>query len=89
MQKVTHMLRNCEWKFKCTRTWDSLLLAKPYIFEKIRYCPDCKENVRLVDNESSLFLALEQNQCVATPFDITNVKKHLDMTLLGSLKVRE
>jgi len=64
-----------------------LLLARPYVYEKIRYCPDCKENVRLVDNESSLFLAIEHNQCVAIPFDITNTKKQLEMPLMGSLKI--
>ena len=87
-KNITHLIRNCSWKFKCTRTWDSLLLAKPYVYEKIRYCPDCKENVRLVDNESSLFLAIEHNQCVAIPFDITNTKKQLNMPLLGSIKLK-
>jgi len=85
-KNITHLIRNCSWKFKCTKTWDSLLLAKPYVYEKIRYCPDCKENVRLVDNKSNLFLAIEHNQCVAIPFDITNTKKQLDKPLMGSLK---
>jgi len=86
--KVTHLIRNCSWKFKCNRTWDSLLLAKPYTFEGTRYCPDCKENVRLVKNESSLFLAIEHNRCVAIPFEITNAKKQLDKPILGSLKIQ-
>ena len=85
-KKVTHLIRNCSWKFKCTKTWDSLLPAKPYTFESTRYCPDCKENVRLVTSESSLFLAIEHNQCVAIPFEITNTQKMLDIPLLGSLK---
>jgi len=88
-KKVTHFIRNCSWKFKCTRTWDSLSQAKPYVFEKIRYCSDCKENVRLVESERSLFLAIEHNQCVAIPFDITNVHKQLNMPLIGSIKVNE
>ena len=87
-KNITHLIRNCSWKFKCTKTWDSLLLAKPYIYEKIRYCPDCKEDVRLVDNETSLFLAIEHNQCVAIPFNITNTKKQLDMPLMGSIKLK-
>ena len=86
-KQVTHFIRNCSWKFKCTRTWDSLLPAKSYAFESTRFCPDCKENVRLVENERSLFLAIEHNQCVAIPFDITNSKKQLDMPLVGSLKL--
>ena len=85
--KVTHLIRNCSWKFKCTRTWDSLLPAKSYTFERTRYCPDCKENVRLVNNEHSLFLAIEHNHCVAIPLEITGLKKQLDQPLLGSLKI--
>ena len=86
--KVTHLVRNCSWKFKCKRTWDSLSQAKPYVFEKIRYCPDCKENVRLVESESELFMAIEFNQCVAIPFDITNVHKQLNMPLVGYVKIK-
>ena len=81
-----NLIRNCSWKFKCTKTWDSLLIAKPYVFERIRYCPDCKENVRLVESESSLLLAIEFNQCVAIPFEITNSHKQLNMPLVGSIK---
>jgi hypothetical protein len=88
-ENVTHLIRNCSWKFKCTRTWDSLARDKRYVFDKIRYCEDCKENVRLVDNESSLFLAIEFNQCVAIPFEITNVKKTLNQPLLGSIKIKK
>ena len=86
--KVTHVIRNCSWKFKCKRTWDSLSQAKTYVFEKIRYCSDCKENVRLVESESELFMAVEFNQCVAIPFEITNVHKQLNMPLVGSVKMK-
>jgi hypothetical protein len=88
-KKVTHLIRNCSWKFKCTRTWDSLLPAKNYVFERRRYCPDCKENVYLVTCESDLFLAIEHNYCVAIPFEITNTKKMMDKPLLGSLRMEE
>ena len=82
-----HLIRNCTWKFKCTKTWDSLLPAKPYTFESTRFCPDCKENVRLVENERSLFLAIEFNQCVAIPLEITNVYKQSKKHLIGSIKM--
>jgi len=86
LKKDRHLIRNCSWKFECTRTWSSLLPTKSYTYESTRYCPDCKENVRLVNDESSLFLAIEHNQCVAIPFEITNTKKMLNRPLLGSLK---
>jgi hypothetical protein len=57
------------------------------VFERRRYCPDCKENVHLVTSESSLFLAIEHNYCVAIPFEITNFKKMLNQPLLGSIKM--
>ena len=85
-----NLIRNCSWKFKCTKTWDSLLVAKPYAFERIRYCPDCKENVHLVTSESSLLLAIEHNHCVAIAFEITHFKKQLDQMgkpLVGSIKM--
>ncbi len=88
LQKVTHLIRNCSWKFKCSRTWDSLSQAKPYVFGKIRYCSDCKENVRLVESQSELFMAIEFNQCVAIPFEITNINNMLEKPLVGSIKFK-
>ena len=85
-----NLIRNCSWKFKCTKTWDSLLIAKPYAFERRRYCPDCKENVHLVTSESSLLLAIEHNYCVAIAFEITHLKQQLDQMgkpLVGSIKM--
>ena len=89
-KKHEHLIRNCAWKFKCTRTWDSLELAKPYAFERTRYCPDCKENVKLITDERSLLLAIEHNHCVAIAFEITHLKQQLDQMnkpLVGSLKI--
>jgi hypothetical protein len=86
-KNVTHFIRNCSWKFKCAKTWDSLLPAKPYTFESTRYCTDCKENVKLVNSERSLFLAIEFNQCVAIPLEITNVYKQSKKRLIGSIKM--
>ena len=88
-KKVTHFIRNCSWKFKCTTTWDSLLPANNYVFERRRYCPDCKENVHLVTSESCLFLAIEHNQCVAIPLEITNAYKQSKKHLIGSIKMAQ
>jgi len=85
-----HLIRNCSWKFKCTKTWDSLLPAKPYAFERRRYCPDCKENVKLITDERSLLLAIEHNYCVAIAFEITHLKQQLeqmDKPLVGSIRL--
>lgn len=86
--KVTHLIRNCSWKFQCKRTWDSLSRDKRYVFDKVRYCSDCKENVHLIESESQLFMAIEFDHCVAIPFEITHVHKQMNMTLVGSMKMK-
>ena len=43
--------------------------------------------MRLVNSERSLFLAIEHNQCVAIPLEITNVYKQSKKHLIGSIKV--
>ena len=87
--KSNNLLRNCAWKFKCTQSWDSLLEAKYYSYDKVRFCPDCKEKVYIVSDESELFLAIEHDKCIAIPFDITNAKKQLNKPLLGSIKLNK
>jgi len=89
MARITHLIRNCSWKKKCSRSWDSLTPAQHYQFDLIRHCPDCNENVHLVADEADLLQAIESNYCVAIPFDITNLKKQLDRPLLGSVKIDE
>lgn len=82
----THLIRNCSWKFKCNRTWDSLLKVESYAFERTRHCPDCKENVYLISNERDLLLSVEFNKCVAIPLGMTKIHKKTNMYLLGSLR---
>lgn len=89
MAKITHLIRNCSWKKKCSRTWNSLVEAKYMNYELIRFCPDCKEKVHLVADEQDLLQAIESNYCVAIPFDITNLKKQIDGPLLGSIRIDE
>lgn len=73
----------------CTQSWDSLLEAKYYVYDKVRFCPDCNEKVYIVGSEAELFLAIEHDKCVAIPFDITNAKKQLRKPLLGSIKLNK
>ena len=84
-KKENHLIRNCSWKFKCKKTWDSLLETKEYSYQKIRYCPDCKEDVHLVASEKELFIKIEHDRCVAIPFEITRFSKQLNRPLLGSV----
>lgn len=81
------LIRNCSWKFRCSQSWDSLLEAQYYAYDRVRFCPDCKEKVYIINDESELFLAIEHDRCVAIPFDITNTAKQLDKVMLGSIKL--
>jgi hypothetical protein len=83
---LSALIRNCEFKFKCDQSWDLLLRTEHYIYDKVRFCPVCEKNVYMVMNEVELFLAIEQNKCIAIPFDITSIKEQLDKPLLGSIK---
>jgi len=84
-----HLIHNCSWKFKCKKTWDSLLETKEYSYQKIRYCPDCKEDVHLVASEKELFIKIEHDRCVAIPFEITRFSKQLDRPLLGAVRIKK
>ena len=88
-KKENHLIRNCSWKFKCKKTWDSLLETKEYSYQKIRYCPDCKEDVHLVTNEKELFIKIEHDRCVAIPFEITMFSKQLNRPLLGAVRIKK
>ena len=87
-KKENHLIRNCSWKFKCNKTWDSLLKTKEYSYQKIRYCPDCKEDVHLVASEKELFIKIEHDRCVAIPFEITRFSQQLNRPLLGAVRVK-
>jgi len=87
-KKENHLIRNCSWKFKCKKTWDSLLETKEYSYQKIRYCPDCKEDVHLVASEKELFIKIEHDRCVAIPFEITRFSQQLNRPLLGAVRIK-
>jgi Zn finger protein HypA/HybF involved in hydrogenase expression len=87
-KKENYLIRNCSWKFKCKKTWDSLLETKEYSYQKIRYCPDCKEDVHLVTSEKELFIKIEHDRCVAIPFEITRFSKQLNRPLLGAVRIK-
>ena len=55
-------IRNCRFKFKCTKTWDSLVATSD---QGIKYCHECDRGVHYCNNESELDHALRQDWCVA------------------------
>lgn len=59
---MTAEIRNCEFRFQCTKTWDSL---KPTEDLSVRFCEQCQRTVHYCRNETELHEAIVKNQCVA------------------------
>ena len=87
----THLLRNCEFKFACLKTWNSLQPLPGLNPDMTRFCDDCNESVYLADTERILLHHIELNHCVAVPFEMTTRfenLKHLTDTTVGVMKLR-
>ena len=67
----THLIRNCEFKYACRKTWKSLQKIPGINEALIRFCDDCQQEVHLVETERSLLWHIENNDCVALPFKMT------------------
>ena len=65
------VIRNCQIKKRCDRTWDQLSessptgLLKKLRIETVRYCDKCRDLVWWCESEKELADAAARNQCVA------------------------
>jgi hypothetical protein len=55
-------IRNCEFKFQCPRTWESLALTKVH---EVRYCNSCEKEVFFCTTAAELRSAIVADRCVA------------------------
>lgn len=55
-------IRNCEFRFKCPKTWDSL---EPTVIASQRYCGQCQKVVHHCHTANELQWAIVRNLCVA------------------------
>ncbi|WVN41195.1 hypothetical protein AOB54_06785 [beta proteobacterium MWH-UniP1] len=55
-------IRNCEFKFKCPKIWDSLT---PTADERIRLCGECDRRVIFCRTATELKQAIIDDECVA------------------------
>ena len=58
------LIRNCQFKFKCTQQWELLETTDDI---KIRHCSECNKSVHLCIDDNELIKALKLDQCVAIP----------------------
>jgi len=66
MSRTEPVIRGCEFKFRCKKTWESLESLENYP-DDIKYCSACKRDVFLVESDLDLKRAVLNNQCVAIP----------------------
>jgi hypothetical protein len=59
---MTSEIRNCEFRFQCPKTWDSLQTTEKLT---VRFCPNCQRTVHYCVNKTQLYDAIVKNQCVA------------------------
>jgi len=62
-------IRNCEFKFRCKKTWESLESLENYP-EGVKYCSTCLRDVFLVETDLELKKAVWANRCVAIPLEM-------------------
>ncbi len=62
MSKNTAALRNCQFAFRCPKTWDTLQQTDA---GDVRFCTDCEKNVHFCRTEGELAEAIRKNRCVA------------------------
>jgi hypothetical protein len=63
-------VKNCQFKFKCHMTWDSLLVTSD---SKIKYCPECDRGVHFCEDDQELNHALMKDWCVAIENESTHI----------------
>ena len=95
-----HLIRNCEFKFKCSKQWDELLTSSsPRAVDSPRRCNECHQIVWKADNEEQLAEHILYDRCVAiTPelYDRTVVEERRNITnratsgrLLGAYSLKD
>jgi hypothetical protein len=59
---MTEVIRNCEFRIKCPKSWDSLELT---LNPRQRLCHECKRLVHHCRTPEELQMAIESDECVA------------------------
>ena len=77
-------IRNCTFRYKCTKEWDSLTKTEN---ELIRYCEVCDRGVHHCKDEKELLEAMANNWCVAIQITTSETESVIDMPqyLLGKI----
>ncbi len=86
-------IRNCEFKFKCSKEWDSLKSHES--IKNVRLCEECKSLVHFVQNEEELAFRIWRNDCVAIPAELgrkifdKQIIKSASKPSMGSVRLKK
>ena len=75
MEKPTHLIRNCENKYSCTQTWDSLNKKKGLSVKKVRICSVCEQPVWCCYSDTEISHFIQSNFVIAIPVEIAESYK--------------
>ena len=56
------LLRNCKFGYQCPARWEELAPTKK---ADVRFCDKCDRKVHLCETDFDLYIAIENNRCVA------------------------
>lgn len=70
--KPQNLIRNCKFKFKCSKKWEDLEKSPKTRFDSPRRCNDCHQLVWAADNEDQLASYILHNYCVAITPELLN-----------------
>lgn len=73
-------IRNCEFRFKCSKRWDALQLTAD---DGVRYCGQCQRTVHYCKTPSELQTAIVNDLCVAV--EICETKESEPMLIVGNI----
>lgn len=62
MTHINPHIRNCQFGYRCPKTWDALGITED---SAIRYCDKCEQNVHFCHTDAQLVDAIHHNRCIA------------------------
>ena len=92
--KRNSIITNCEFKFKCPKKWDDLIITED---PKVRHCQQCDQSVTLCTSQKEFKKLTAKGNCIAIDLvqevKTTNkkyvIKKIIERRIGLSLPIKE
>ena len=73
-------ITNCEFKFKCPKKWDDLVITED---QKVRHCQQCNQSVTLCTSRKEIERLTSKGECIA----IDIVTKSRDINRIDNTRI--